>query len=47
LQEIKENIYANSLDDILATSVTREGKTKGYFYAKNQLGSIVGITDDA
>jgi len=46
LEETKENIYSNSLDDILAVTITKDWKSKKYMYHKNHLGSIVSITDE-
>lgn len=50
LKSTKENIYSNSLDDILQTILTTvDGNKKtvqAFFYQKNQVGSITAITDE-
>lgn len=43
---IKENIYSNNINDILVTIITKDWKTKVYYYTKNQLWSIISITDE-
>ncbi|MDD4151812.1 MAG: DUF6531 domain-containing protein, partial [Candidatus Gracilibacteria bacterium] len=45
LEETKENIYSNTIDDILASIITKDGKSKLYYYTKNQLLSITANTD--
>ncbi len=46
LEETKENIYSNTIDDILASIITKDWKSKVYYYTKNQLWSITAITDE-
>lgn len=46
LEETKENIYSNTIDDILASIITKDWKTSIYYYTKNQLWSITAITDE-
>jgi len=52
LTETRENIYGQSIDDIIATLRTKyedhekKQKSETYFYQKNQLGSITAISDD-
>ncbi len=46
LEETKENIYWKGVDDVIVSIVKKDKKSKIYFFYKNQLGSIVAITDE-
>ena len=46
LEETKENIYWKWVDDVIVSIVKKDKKSKTYFFHKNQLGSIVAITDE-
>lgn len=39
-------MYSNTIDDILASIITKDWNAKIYYYTKNQLWSITSITDE-